>query len=226
MLDVAQDIIGKDDEILILGDYADFYWFSGFQKDPNINTTVQYEIDSVVKKLRELRKLFPKSKITYLEGNHEYRLFRYIQNCSPHLFNFVDTREILELHDLQIDYIPYGPYQKHNIMKSGLWARHEPYSESKHCCANSLTRSGESLLFGHTHRIQHHESMTMTGKINSAFSCGWLGDKSSKVFTYVKGHPDWALGFGIVTINDGTWFYNQVTIKDYKCLYAGHLYIG
>ena len=82
MIQVAQDL-GHIDEIVILGDYADFYAINSHGKDPDIQHLLEDEVYEVIEKLKQLNKLFPTAKKVFICGNHEYRLDRYIKNRCP-----------------------------------------------------------------------------------------------------------------------------------------------
>jgi predicted phosphodiesterase len=224
MLKVAIDI--DPDEIVILGDYADFYAVNSHGKDAELGvSTLMDEVYEVILRLKELNKLFPKAKKVYIEGNHEYRLARYINARCPDLYGAVDIQSILELSALGYEYVPYGPDQKYPVLGSKLLARHEPLAGGKHVAQNTVEKAMHSVIFGHTHRIQEAQVVTIDGDNYRGISSGWLGDKNSPVFGYVKGHHQWAHAFSCLTVlEDGTWFNNLTHIIDYKCIYDGYLY--
>jgi hypothetical protein len=122
MLSVAQEIPDLS-ELVILGDYADFYAVSSHGKHPEYMHVLMDEVSQVRKELERLAKMFPNTKRVFLQGNHEYRLERYIYDKCPDLFGIVDTPTILELKTLGYEYVPYGPSQKSKEMGSKLFAR-------------------------------------------------------------------------------------------------------
>jgi predicted phosphodiesterase len=223
MLRVAKDV--DPDEIVILGDYADFYAINAHGKSPTMSHVLQDEITEVVERLIELKKLFPKAKRVYIEGNHEYRLARYISNRCPDLYGVVDIPSVLELDVLGYEFVPYGPNQKYRVLDSKLIARHEPLANGTHVAHGTVTKAMHSVIFGHTHRIQEAQIVTIHGENYRGISSGWLGDSSHEVMQYVRGHHQWAHGFSVVTcLDDGTWFNSLIHIIDYKCYYDGFIY--
>lgn len=223
MIDVAKDL--NPDEIVILGDYADFYAINSHGKKPDMTHLLQEEVTAVVEKLIQLKKLFPDAKRVYIEGNHEYRLGRYVASKCPDLYGVVDVRSILELNILGFDFVPYTPNQQYKILGSKLVARHEPLAGGKHVAQNTVEKAMSSVIFGHTHRIQEAQVVTMDGHNYRGISSGWLGDKESPVMQYVKSHHQWAQGFSVVRVlEDGTWFNQLVHIIDYKCCVDGYIY--
>ena len=74
-------------QIVITGDFYDFYKISKFNKDPLNDKTLQYELDEGRKILKVLKELCP--EIHFIEGNHEKRLKKYIWAEAPALAGWV-----------------------------------------------------------------------------------------------------------------------------------------
>jgi hypothetical protein len=196
-------------EIVIMGDYADFYSVSSHAKSPDVFNMLKDEVESVNEGLDELDELFPEAKKVYLEGNHEYRLERYLVDKAPALFGITSMQHLLKL-DQRPNwiYVPYGPSQLYNVLNSHLHARHEPLSNSTKATAQ---RAMLSLTFGHVHSIEENHVVSLDGKNHVSFCGGWLGNKRfDKVFSYVKNYWQWQLGFVLVYVNPVTgFFYHQ-----------------
>ena len=163
MLDVASQTVHPD-AIYILGDYSDFYSVNSHGKAPNINIKLKDEVYEVHQRLQELCDLFPKAKKVFIEGNHEYRLARYIQNKCPDLFDLLTIPDLFKLDEYGFDFIPYGPNQKTPILNSKLYARHEPISGGVHVAHGTVVKAGKSVIFGHTHRIQESQVVSIDGE--------------------------------------------------------------
>ena len=225
MLDVASEI--NPDEIVILGDYADFYAINSHGKDPNMTHLLMDEVAEVTEELQRIKRKFPDAKKVYIEGNHEYRLARYIKQKCPDLFGAFTVPQLLELPRLDFEFVPYGPTQRYNVLGSSLIARHEPLAGGKHVAQNTAEKAMASVIFGHTHRIQEAQIVTMGGQNYRGISSGWLGDKEHDVMQYVDSHHQWAQGFSVMRLlEDGTWFNQLIHIIDYKCIVDGVLYEG
>ena len=226
MLRVAEDI--NPDEVLILGDYADIYMLNSHGKHPGVFTSLIDEIEDVHAGLDEIDELFPKARKVYLQGNHEFRFKRYINDKCPELFGVTQFDHLIKMPQRpKWRYIHYGPNQKHKILDSHLTARHEPLSSSAKATASKALCS---LLYGHIHRIEESHIVGLDGTNHVCFSVGWLGDKSfDKIFGYVKGHHQWQLGFGVVYVDEKTnyFYHHKVHILDnYTCVFNGKLYRG
>ena len=226
MINVANDL--QPVEIIIGGDYADFYSVSSHSKDPRIFSMLNDEIEDVLKGLNELDHLFPRAKKVFIQGNHEYRLERYLYDKAPALFGVTDTRFVLKLNDRPMwTWVPYGPNQSYQVLGSKLTARHEPLGNSAKLTA---TRALCSLVYFHIHRIEESHIVGLDGTNHVCFSVGWLGDKrKDHIFDYVKGHHQWQLGFGLVYVDEetGYFYHHKVHILDnYSCVVNGKLYKG
>jgi hypothetical protein len=228
MLDVALHIKPKIDEIILLGDFADFYAVNSHGKTPGMPDLLKDERRQVCIKLKQISAVFPRARKIYIEGNHEYRLIRYITNKCPELFGCFDTASFLALEQYGFEFIPYGPYQKYNVLETPLLARHEPMMGGLHCAHGTVTKASCSVIFGHTHRIQQSQIVAMDGDEYRGISTGWLGGKNHPVFSYVKNHHQWSLGFSVVTEHKGLWFNDlvHIIVKDdrYHCIFEGRIY--
>lgn len=226
MLDVAKDATALS-EIVILGDFADFYGISKYAKDPSVNSNLLVEINAVNKKLDELDTLFPNVKKVFIVGNHENRLVNFIAQKSPELFGMITLEELFRLDERGYEVVPYGPQQLYQIADSKLYARHESIGGLTHCAYNSVVKAGCSVIFGHHHRIQEAQVVTINGENHRGICNGWLGDQNSPVMSYVKEHHQWAHGFSIANIlEDGTFFNHIIHIINYRCSFNGYIYEG
>lgn len=209
MLQVASYVIPN--HIYILGDYADFYSISSHGKHPEVFGMLKDEVVSVLMGLEQLDKIFPDAKKVFIEGNHEYRLERYLTSNCPALFGVTSTEHVLELNNRpNWKFISYGPNQATKIAGSKLVARHEPLSSSAKATASKALCS---LVYGHIHRIEESHLVGLDGTNHVCFSVGWLGDKrKDKIFDYVKGHHQWQMGFGLVYTDKKTGFFHHQKI--------------
>jgi len=230
MLDVMSDIYkqhGKIDEINICGDYADFYGLSLHDKlpeDMTIKERIDDEVEDVKHGLKELRELFPLSIINYYEGNHEYRLKKYMMKKCSELYNFISLECLLGIHKLDINFIKYGRNQIGEMIKgSNTYIRHVPYSASKNCASGTAHKKAVNLSFGHTHRRQSYTFKNGKGEIISCNSLGWLGDPTANVFGYAD-HDDWTQGFEIGYLTNGQTYRSYVEIINHMAVHNGKVY--
>lgn len=224
MIKVAKDI--KPHEIVILGDFADFYSVSSYGKDPRLPAMLIEEVDTVNKMLDQLDDLFPRARKVYLEGNHEHRLEKYLCDKAPAIFGFVDCKELFKINKRPgWAWIKYEPAQRHKVLGSKLLARHTPLGSTAKL---SATRALSSLVYGHIHTMEEAHIVGLNGESYVAFSVGWLGNtKYSSIFNYVQNHHQWPLGFGIIHVDTVTkkFYRNKIHILDnYTCVVGGKIY--
>lgn len=229
MLNVAKDVdrdIGIS-EINILGDFLDFFWVSLHPKGPatsSVKQSFKDEIYEGIQKLKLLRELFPKATINYIEGNHEFRLVRYLIAKCPELYDLYSLPDILCFDEIGVNYFPFGKGQKVSCLGTDLFMRHQPYNQGKNCAATTAHNKGISLLFGHTHRIQSYHLVRGDGTEVSVYSTGWLGDRTQPVFEYMD-TDDWGTGFTMTyAFSEKDWHVHQIHIKNGKAVYNGSLY--
>lgn len=213
-------------EIAILGDFGDYYAVTGHGKAADMQHPLIEEIEAINKYLDYFEKSFPNAKKVFIEGNHEYRLARYIERTCPAIFGVTDTPQLLRLDQRpNFKYVPYGPNQSYRILGSFLKARHEPLASSAKATASKALCS---LVYGHIHRIEESHLVGLDGTNHVCFSVGWLGDKSKdKIYGYVKGHHQWQLGFGMVWVckKTGYFYHQKIHILDnYTCVVNGKLF--
>lgn len=226
MLTVASSI--DIHEVVLLGDYADFYSVSSHSKDPTLVSMLEKEVLSVNDALTELDDLFPDARKVFIEGNHCYRLARYLQNQAPALFGLIDCPTLFGLNERpNWIWVPYGPSQKYQVLGSKLYARHEPLSMASPQA--TAKKALCSLVYGHKHTREFAHIVGMDGSDHIVYSPGYLGGHRvfPNIYGYVKTHHQWQLGFDIVTVNPETgYFYpNPIQIlDDYTCVAFGELY--
>lgn len=199
VLQMAKDTEGLS-EIVILGDFADFYAVNSHGKHPGLMHVLQKEVDGVHEVLDLIDKEFPDVRKIYLEGNHEYRFERYLYQNAPALFGVTQWDLLFKLNE-RPNWKPvhYGPMQYYRVLGSSLFARHEPYSMSS--AKASLAACSANLVYGHIHRREYAIARQPDGRRVVNFSPGWLGDMRKKeVFGYVKRPPLWELGAAFVSV--------------------------
>lgn len=224
MLEVA--LYQKIDEVVLLGDYADYYSVSAHgSKDPSLPHLLEREVLSVNEGLDEIDRLFPKAKKVYLAGNHEYRLERYIFDKAPALFGLTSCRELFQIAQRPLwSYLDYQKNQAYRVLASGLIARHTPLASG---AVNGLRRASASYIHGHTHQISETHVVSLEGKDLVALCPGWLGDVRSSAFSYLASPPQWQLGFCLVSCTSSSkqFHHELVQIKsDYTCVSSGKLF--
>ncbi len=220
MLEVAS-YLGVD-EIVLLGDYADFYSVSRHLRDPRLPHMLHEEVESVNQGLDELDHLFPKAKKVFLEGNHEVRLETYLSSQAPALFGLTSCRDLFQIGLRPLwSYLPFGRSQAYRVLNSNLYARHRPLASSP---KSALQRGFVSVCYGDIHKIEEAQCVGLDGLTRVAFCPGWLGDQRLKAFDYMLHPPQWQHGFGLVSVvGSSKEFHHEIVQikKDYSCVTHG-----
>lgn len=217
------------DALYVLGDLADFYYISGHgPRHPGMLGHLKDEVDGVNSGLDTFDRFFPSIPKFYIQGNHEFRLERYIQNRAPELFGLIDCQTLFRIFERPgWRWVSYGNNQRIQVLNSHLWLRHEPLGNTARLTA---TRALSSIAYGHCHRIEESHVVALDGTNHVSFSVGWLGDKrKDEVFGYVSGHHQWQLGFGLVYVDEDTnlFYHHKVHILDnMTAVVNGKLYRG
>ena len=232
--DVAYKImhdLPKIDELIILGDFTDHYAFSFHDDLPSMigmKTAFEDEIYHANKILDRLDILNANKKI-FLEGNHEYRLSRYMGKFARAIFDEHHNEKLFKCEERGWQCIPFArknAYQLHRVLDTDVYCRHAPFSQGVHCAASTLQKKNISLIFGHTHRVQRIIKKKGNGEYIEGISNGCLIDFKAPVFSYMD-TDDWAQAISVVYQygdNPQDYLIDQIVIKDGKAVYQGNFY--
>ena len=213
----------KPTVIVHLGDLADFYVVSSHSKDPSRKAQLRDEVKEVKRLRKQLDNLGAKRKL-FIEGNHEDRLRRYLEDKAPELFGMFDTDSLLGLSENGWEFTPY----KQAARVGKVWFTHDTQTSGKYSTAHALAAFQHSVVIGHHHAIQYSVEGDATGKHRVGAQFGWLGDVKQVDYMHsIKAKRGWSLGFGIGYMDkDGTVFLQPVPIVNYRCCVAGRIYRG
>jgi hypothetical protein len=188
------------DEVILMGDFMDIYTLSSHSKGKPgqlENKQLQKEFDAGNEMLDRIekaaRKKNKKCKITFLEGNHEFRTVRYAEEY-PVLRETVDIERNLRLKQRGIKYVLC--YTKGDVYNIGnAYFHHGLYTGGNHA-KKHVDNFGVNIFYGHTHDV-NSQSKVLWGKDKTIVgqSLGCLCDYKQ---CYIKGNPtNWQHAFGI-----------------------------
>lgn len=215
----------KPDVTVVLGDFADFYSVSSHSKNPLRAQRLSEELPEVLHSLDLLDTLGAKKQI-YIEGNHEFRLQRFLESDSPALLGLPGTTvsSLLGLRERGWKFVPY----KSHIRVGKLNITHDVGYSGKSAVFQTGAAFESNVVFGHTHRMNVNYFGNIRGETHVAATFGWLG--SRKAAEYMHGAQidrNWQLGFGVGYLEpNGTVHVQAVPIVGYKCVLNGVLYTG
>lgn len=206
--------------IVQLGDALDFWQLSTYDKDPCRRNTIGDDISEWNETLVKWASLLPRNEeIHLLEGNHEFRLHRYVARHARDLHEIVRPMpDLLRLKERNASghvKFAWHPYQKWNSLMLGDCVLLHGFYFNQHTAMTNLKKYRCSTVSGHTHRVQY-----VTDGTHFAAS---LGHGSDEVKTAHQPTPtEWTQCLGILTIdNDGKSSLEIITVKDGKAVIRG-----
>jgi predicted phosphodiesterase len=199
----------KPDVVVLLGDIADFYNISRWEKDPK-QRDFKSEIDAVRQFLEWMRGEFRKSRIIYKLGNHENRLDKYIFNKAPELWNVehIQLHNILDFERLGIERVDDQP-----ICAGALPMLHghetgRTISSPVNPARGLFLRTKHTALIGHLHQTSGHGEADMWHNETFCWSQGCLCDLCPP-WLRINRHNH---GFAAVTVASD----NQFDLNNYR----------
>lgn len=208
----------KPDKVIHLGDFLDCHDISRFTKIEQVD--LAYEFEEGRKFLAKLRKSCGDIPIALLEGNHEYRLTKYIASQAPELRGLrgLSVYDQLDLKDFGITYhqnrgngmTKFGPVNlRHGVKVS----QHSAYSAKNEFEKKVL----ESFVMGHTHRMGAYFN-----SINKAY---WAIEAGCTCYIddveYAPQPINWQQGFVIIEISDNHATFVPIEIKKSQAIIRG-----
>lgn len=165
----------KPDVVVLLGDIADFYNISRWEKDPKLRD-FRAEIESVKQFLEWIRGKFPKARLIYKFGNHECRYDKFIYNKAPELWNLeaLQMHNILEFEQLGIERVD------DQVIMAGQLAMLHGHETGKSLSApvnparGLFLRTKHTALIGHLHQTSGHGESNMWHDETFCWSIGAL----------------------------------------------------
>lgn len=191
---------GNVDTIIINGDLLDFGSVSSHAASPYEKMHLKDEIAQGKAYLNWVRMQFPKAEIVYAEGNHEYRLSRYIACNAKQFDGIIFLERLLGLSHLGIQFVPYHKHVK--IGHQNIMHGHHIKGSGVNVAATLLAKSGVNIMFGDRHRSQEAFKRRFDGTTIGAWAVGCLCPLS---VSYSLNNPDWINGFAYLeSYSDGT----------------------
>ena len=209
----------QPDELVIIGDFADFYAVSSHDKSPSRRETMKDEVDGC-NDLLDIIDGMGFAKKHYVMGNHEYRLDRYIAKQAPELYGLAPMTEgMLRLKERGFGVTQYR--EEYSIGKIDI--THDVGPCGSTAMQRSLSTYGHNLVIGHTHRLGVAYQGTKRGGTMVCMNVGWLGDFDSIDYRQKSlATNDWQHGFGYVDFDsEGNGWCVPVPIIDGTCKIQG-----
>ena len=189
----------QPDEIILLGDFMDVSALSAWDLDKKRNMENKRWLKEIKVANKELDFLQENSnKVTYMGGNHEDRVERYLDK-NPEVEGMIEIPVLLNLKERGIKWFEYTNQQIYNTGK--LYYSHGHYTNQMFAKA-TLLAYGCNIVVGHLHKPQ---TFFTTSKMSESKMCWGLGCLQGKEPAYLKGRPsNWNNGFGVAYISESS----------------------
>lgn len=217
----------QPDRVILNGDIADCYEVSSFSKDPLRKASFPEEVREVRAVLTQLRESVPDAQITYVSGNHEHRLVRYLIDNARALRGLegLSIPEQFHLPQLNIEWIPcHGDKFMDTYTEVGeLMVGHfnMARAHSGYTAKNLLDQWGRSLIQAHVHSVGMSNKTISSGQI-----AAWEGGCLCQLKPHYCVPRKWCHAFHVVHRRRAGEFFHvePVLILDGRFFYGGKLW--
>lgn len=188
-------------EVILGGDTMDCESLSKYDK---ISETASFsdEVYATNRFLRMLRENFPDAKITYIMGNHEERLEKYVRKNVPELADFKELTlpSFLDFDEVGVEFIDnrkrltqgVGPYR---VQGWNVFHGHEfgicPLTNP---AKRYVDRAKVNMIVGHIHKTDSSVMTTFNRDLIRCYSVGTLAKLSPDYMPINQ----WTQGFAII----------------------------
>jgi hypothetical protein len=190
-------------EIIVLnGDIFDLAEFGKYEKDPrdwDITRKIRMALDFI----RDCREAAPNAQIDFIEGNHEFRLFRHLAEATPALKTILadlhgfTIPKLLGLDEFEINFVGTASLKAwtEKDIKKELSRNYKIYFDTFLCCHfPDRRRLGMSGVGGHHHK---HEVWPIRNPYGIAGEFHQMGAGHYRAADYADGEI-WHMGFMII----------------------------
>lgn len=191
------------------GDGFDAYPLSRFLKDPMRKMSLASDRDCFVARRKRLRKMLPADcKMTYIPGNHEKWIHKYLWSKAEELAGLSELQwhQFLRLNEIGYAWLDFNGEQQPIMELGKLGITHGELSRKPlgATIRAMLDEYGCNVLFNHTHRMGW---LTMTNYNTNI--AGWENGclcRRELGHEYIRGAVRWQQGFSVVTLYEGGYF--------------------
>lgn len=167
-LQVIKDM--NPDQVVMNGDNLDFSDFGKYLNFVPFRNMVQPAIDRGAELCREIREAAPNAKITWIEGNHEARLHKYmatyaapasgvtrgkLSGQSREEFPVNSVPFLCRMADFDITYLVGYPESQYFINSNLMVVHGHKVNSSGSTATKYLNDAHQSVIYGHIHRVEY-----------------------------------------------------------------------
>jgi metallophosphoesterase superfamily enzyme len=155
--------------IVMNGDNLDFEEVGKYDKSKAYERMLQPAIDRMAEFLRQLREAAPTARIVWIEGNHEKRLQKYLNERAPALvgirkgrvsgegrakYPVISVSELCRVEDFDVEYLVGYPASRFSINKNLYVIHGDKVNSSGSTAGKYLPSISQSVIYGHIHRME------------------------------------------------------------------------
>lgn len=227
----AIDIVGDIDDQLEYSNFSDgttdeFFAQLKKQEDPSPLDFIAENANAAKEFYRQVREQHPDADIHASLGNHDIRIFKYIDRKSPSFNDFVTPNTLWGLDDQGITWRMYSekPFNRF----ADIFVHHGDTTTTTGLgVKNDIENYNVSLVRGHDHRGGVvMKTYPLANRTLRGMGCGHMCDPSKYGLQYTI-NPSWELGFGIAHVFGGNAHLQFIPIMpDYTCVVDGRVFKG
>lgn len=227
----AIDVVGDVDDQLEYSSFSDGTtddFFNQLRKEEDSNPLpfIKRNADGAREFYAALRGQHKRANIHVSLGNHDIRIFKYIDKKAPDFKKEITPEFLWGLDNVGISYRMYSepPMERY----AGVHVHHGATTTATGLAVRSdIETYNVSLVRGHDHRGGVvYKSYPMTGQVLAGMGTGHLCDPKAYGLQYTI-NPSWELGFGIAHVENNTAHLQFIPITpEYTCVVDGKLFAG
>ena len=196
------DYLGDQSDQACYSKYSDGTteeFFNSIAKKPD-ESPVPYvqETERITKEFYEqTRVIRPDAEIFVALGNHDIRVFNYMDRKAPEWVNEITPNALWGLDDLGIDYIYYSDLPRKRY--GDIYVHHgiSALKDSGASVKSDIDNLGVSLLRGHSHRLaSFYKYYELRNETVRGWEIGHMSDIKCAGMMYTNVH-NWSLGFAV-----------------------------
>lgn len=211
----------KPKTVIMNGDMLDCVQLSRFSKEPQEPESFKAQLVDLCDIIRKIQQY---SKVIYIEGNHEARLGKYINDNAPELHGLISIESLLERHlSKKIEYVRTTPGESMMTHNRDLLVGHFCKAAKNTCYTVKLLveKYMTNVVQAHTHRLGEYAIRGYNSTLRG-WECGCLCDLNPDYVAV----PNWQQGFLMYSRNQGNWNMEVVHIEDGVAMFRGKIYKG
>lgn len=172
-----------------------------------------------------VRRDHPDAEIHSSLGNHDIRIFKYMDKKAPDYIDQITPNTLWSLDDLGITWRMYAlpPFERH----AGIYVHHGATTTTTGLAVRTdIETYNISLVRGHDHRGGVvYKSHPISKSSLVGMGTGHLCDANGYGLMYTV-NPSWEQGFGIAYIVDGKAHMQFIPMRDYTVVLDGKVFKG